>query len=118
MMCSNCGGPFAPSRPPTRKGWCSACYQRWLKGGKPAGPPPLPRLNYPRGGGKGRLARMETFRELDVRPGQVNQYGVPYLPDREIARIVGVSRRTIWRYRRAGRDAGTGWYKPSSPEVS
>lgn len=37
-LCANCG--VAAKR--LRRGWCFACYQRWLKAGRPVGGPPPP----------------------------------------------------------------------------
>lgn len=110
-----------------RRGWCNACYQRWLKHGKPrSGPPPA----NPRGRGltaedralgqarKQQLhdLRMQEFRDLDAgTPGSPypNVYGFPPLTDREIAAKMGVSVRTVARYRAADRALGRGWTKPT-----
>lgn len=55
--------------------------------------------------------RLERFRALD---GAVDARSVredARLTDRQIADRMGVTRRTVWRYRAAERAAGRGWWK-------
>jgi Homeodomain-like domain len=55
--------------------------------------------------------RLEQFRRLDRDK---------LMSDAEIAQRMGVSRRSVWRYRAAERAAGRGWHKnaPTVPLAS
>lgn len=74
-------------------GFIGACYQRWLRAGKPAGGPPTPQLPHPLGP---RADRVEDYAFLRA-------HGVSVA---EAAARVGVCARTGWDYEaqlRAGR---------------
>lgn len=93
--CANCGEP----RPPKggwRKGWacgyCPACYKRWRRHGSPAGGPPPPRPRAPRAA---RAGRVEDYTDL-------RSWGIP---DSQAAERLGVSVRTLLRYKRDLREA-------------
>jgi hypothetical protein len=92
--CAGCGKP----RPENaglrgwRRGWCGACGKRWRRHGKPADgpPPPAPRGN-PRAPWANRISRIEDYADL-------RSWGVP---DSEAAERLGVSARTLTRYKQA-----------------
>jgi hypothetical protein len=52
--------------------------------------------------------RLELFRRLDRQRDPVS--GFPF-SDQQLAWMMGVTRRSIWRYRAAEREAGRGWWK-------
>jgi biotin operon repressor len=67
-----------------RLGWCGVCFDRWWRSQRPPGRSP-------------RDERMRRFAELA-------RY---QLTDQQVAWDIGVSRRTIVRYRKALRDKGS-----------
>jgi len=74
-------------------GLIGACYQRWLRAGKPEGGPPAPRLEHPLGR---RADRVEDYAFL-----RAHGVGVG-----EAAARLGVRERAGWDYEaqlRAGR---------------
>jgi hypothetical protein len=69
-------------------GWVTACYDRWLRAGKPEGGPPPP-WSRPYG-------RREDYAELTREQG-FTLY--------QAAERLGVSSRTAWRYERLLRES-------------
>lgn len=94
--CANCGR-FHRSRRPF--GWCDGCYQRWLGAEKPeTGPPPL---KHPDNGSELRAeaSRKATRASFEARLAEYRE-GHARQPDAVAARQMGVTVRTIERYRR------------------
>ena len=94
--CSYCGKP-RPQDPETawrkgwRRSWCAGCFQRWRRHGSPPDGPPPPRpAGAPGRPQPRRLARVEDYLEL-------RSWG---LSDAQAAPRLGVSRRTLDRYKR------------------
>lgn len=81
-------------------GWCSACYQRWKRAGRPAeGPPPPMTREESRQLGiaacrANAAAKREDYAELRSWGDSCEQ----------AAARVGVSERTVWRYERILRE--------------
>lgn len=95
--CKACGKP-RPPRSALRPGWgcgyCNSCYRRWVRQGRPADGP-VPRK--PRGPRADRIGRIEDYAEL-------RSWGVA---DSEAAQRLGVSPRTLQRYKSSQRETET-----------
>lgn len=71
LCAAGCGSPFDSQ--PSRRGWCNACYQRWLRAGKPESGPPdrtrQPRAAAPPAATPADLAEARWARErLETEP--------------------------------------------------
>jgi hypothetical protein len=88
MGACSCGEPRPPHswRYGWARGYCGTCYRRWARQGFPRGGPLPPAPRAPRAS---RAARIEDYTEL-------RSWGVP---DTRAAERLGVSTRTVLRYK-------------------
>ena len=94
--CASCGRP-QPERAWLENwacGYCGTCYKRWRRHGSPPEGPPPPSRRAPRAS---HVALLEDYAEL-------RSWGVQ---DEEAAQRLGVSPRTIERYKHRREMAGT-----------
>ena len=92
--CVSCGRARPPAawRHSWRQGYCGTCYKRWSRHGFPPGGPPRPAARTdPRSPWGSRLGRIEDYADLRA-------WGVP---DEQAAVRLGVSARTLDRYKQA-----------------
>jgi hypothetical protein len=84
--CSECGAALVTGY--GAHGWCGACYQRWMRAGKPSSGPPLADTTHTPEGRKARLEDLQFLLDLGITDSKL------------LAKRMGVHLHTLQSYRR------------------